>query len=303
MSDIIDSVQGAIGDLRGFQTENRQVERWHTESLDTGQEVVRELDQAENTSEGLTAKAAEFEGRTGDVVSSIDNLITQVSGTLGMVVLAETSVKESRQLRERIKDDLEKVPAHHEAFTDSLGGAIVASGGTQQRVESALERLVDIGMEQSSQSGGAGTSMLSETRALSELTEAYVNELTQAAGGLGRNAVHVLDSARNALGGIKLGTARRDGQHITIGTIRHTLESVLDTLQQSREDLLLIQSRTSEEKEQISQGQEGIKAVREKTANVVNVLDAQKEVPSTSAQVADSAIESGGRYIVRLRKR
>ena len=145
--------------------------------------------------------------------------------------------------------------------------------------------------------------MFRETQALSELTEAYAAELTQASGGLGRNAVYVMNNAKNTLEGITFGVATRDNQTVSIGEIKRTLTLTLNTLKQSREDLLSIQTKTSDDKEEITLGQDGIKVVHEKTSTVVNVLEAQKDVPSTGTQVAASAIENGERYIARIRKR
>lgn len=303
MSEIVDGVQEAIEDLRGFQAENQQAEKWHMEGLQAGQEAVEGLDEAGKASERFAAKAAEVECQTGDIMSSIDELITQVTDTLGKIAVVETSVKESTELQGGIEEGLEKASDRYGVFTDGLDQAFVAADGIREKAESAWGRLVTVGMEYSTQEGGAGTSMLRETQALSDLTVAYTDELKHASRGLnGDVVVHLIDSTKDTLGGVTLGVVDRADKTVSISGIKRTLESALSRLQQGKEDLLSIQAKTLEDREEITRGQGDIKAIREKTDIGVSALDTQKEAPATGAQVAASAIKNGERYITRLSK-
>lgn len=302
MAGIIDGVQEAIGDLRGFQGDNQQVEKWHTDGLDAGCQVVEGLNRAEKASESFSAKAAEVEDRTGDVISSIDGLITRVEETLGKIVLATTSAEESKVLQQEAKDGLERVSAHYEGFTGGLNQVIGTAGEAQKKAESAWDRLVSIGMEYSTQEGGAGTSMLRETEALSEQTGAYVDGLTRASGSLEVDAAFMIHSAKSNLGGIDLGEARHDNRTISIERVKGRLSSVLNSLQQGREALQAIQVKTAEDKEEIIRAHDDIKILRDKTDGVVGTLDAQKEVSSANAKLTASAIDNGNRYLARIRK-
>lgn len=302
MAGIIDGVQEAIGDLGDFQTENHQAAKWHTDGLDAGRQVVDGLDRAEKASEGFSAKAAEVEDLTGDVISSIDGLITQVEETLGKIVLASTLTEESKVPQQEAKDGLERASARYEGFTNGLNQVIGSAGDAQKKAESAWGRLVGIGMEHSTQEGGAGTSMLRETEALSEQTGAYVDGLTRASGSLEGDATFIIDSAKSTLEAINLGEARHDSRTTSLERVKGRLSSVLKTLQQGRETLQAIQVKTSADKEEIIRVHDDIKILRDKTDGVVGVLDAQKEVPSANARLTASAIDNGNRYLARIRK-